>query len=134
MASGSYSGDTGESVVTYKCDTTGIGYSVITDDIKSDFDFLITDIPNALEEVRKEIDSAAVITDAFYFENGNKVNDITQAYQEMSSDITKLNEILNVLHDAFMTDIDNVNAELQNNYGWVIGGYLNKKETKKVSE
>ncbi|HAB65736.1 MAG TPA: hypothetical protein DCE23_00065 [Firmicutes bacterium] len=124
----SYTGQNGDVDVTYSCDTEGIGYSIITDDIRGDFGFLINELPSALREVDSTLAKAASITDGFDFDG---LRDISSAYQEVRSDINQTIGLLKKLHSAFMLDIDNVNAELQNNYGWVIGGHLDKKESKR---
>ena len=104
---------------SYDVDTSGMGYSIITPEIAADFDFLISDLPNKLDEVANYIDQAAGISDAFYFENGDTVQDISEAAEELKNDINNLKGTLSTLHSAFMTDIDEINAELEYNYGWV---------------
>jgi hypothetical protein len=112
---------TGDNKVTasYDVDTSGMGYSIITPDIAADFDFLTGDLPNKLDEVAGFIQDAAGISDAFYFENGDTVQDISEAAEKLTNDINNLKGTLSTLHSAFMTDIDQINAELEYNYGWV---------------
>ncbi len=102
----------------YTCESKDLQYTIIGENIKADFDFLIKDIPDRLDEVLSEISQASSINDAFYFENGSSVSDISKAYDEIKSDIELLKSGLTTLHSAFMTDIDNVNAELENNFGY----------------
>lgn len=102
----------------YTCESKDLQYTIIGDNIKGDFNFINTDIPNKLAEILSEVGAAAAITDAFYFENGGKESDINKAYEEIKADIEKINTGLSTLHSAFMTDIDNVNAELENNFGY----------------
>ena len=77
--SGSHQDGTTKTTVGYSIDTSGIGYSEISPDIREDFKFLINELPDKLDEVMKEIDSAASITDAFTFEPGTAVVDISKA-------------------------------------------------------
>ena len=53
---------------TYSCDTSGFGYSIITDDIKNDFNFLINELPQKLDNAMTELNNAAAIDNAFDFE------------------------------------------------------------------
>lgn len=114
-------GDT-KSTATYSCDTSGFGYSIITDDIRGDFDFLINELPQKLDNAMTEINNAADITDAFYFENQSSVEDLSAAKEEIQQDINNLKRELGLLHTAFMTDIDNINMELEYNFGWPVIG------------
>lgn len=107
----------------YTVDASGVGYSIITDDIKADFDFLLQELPNKLDEVSDEINQAAGITDAFYFENGSSYQDISEAAEKLNTEINNLKGTLGDLHSAFMTDIEQINAELEYNYGWLIVGH-----------
>lgn len=109
-------------VANYSVDTSGFGYSIITDDIRTDFDFLINSLPNKLDEISNELDSATAINDGFNFEGNGKETDISKARDEIKNDIENLKSSLVELHSAFMTDIDNINAELEYNFGWIIIG------------
>jgi hypothetical protein len=122
MASGSGQVGNKKCYANYSVDASGMGYSIITDDIKADFNFLVDDMPNKLDEVGNYIEQAASINDAFYFENGGAVSDITEAADFLKTDIENLKISLADLHTAFMTDIDNINKELEYNYGWLIIG------------
>lgn len=106
----------------YSVDTSGFGYSIITDDIKGDFNFLVDSLPNKLDEITKELDTATAITDGFYFEGSATESDISKARDEIKNDIDNLKTALTELYSAFMTDIDNINAELEYNFGWIIIG------------
>ena len=106
----------------YSVDGGGFGYSLITDDIKGDFDFLISDLPTKLDEAMAEIDAAANITDGFEFSGGASASDISKARDELQKDINALKTSLATLNSAFKTDIDNINAELKYNFGWIIIG------------
>lgn len=130
--SGSHVDGTTKTTVGYSIDTSGIGYSEISQDIRTDFNFLIEDLPNKLDEVMKEIDSAASITDAFTFEPGTAVVDISKAQTELKTDISNLKSALTDLYNAFMNDIDKINDELEYNYGWIIVGDV--KETSRSTE
>lgn len=111
-----------KSTATYRCDTSGFGYTKITDDIKNDFNFLINELPQKLDNAMKELNSAADIETAFYVENQSMVNSIKSAKDEINNDINSLKRELELLHSAFMKDIDNINAELEYNFGWIIIG------------
>lgn len=111
-----------KTTATYSCDTSGFGYSIITDDIRKDFDFLISALPNKLDEVMSEINSSAKISDAFLIENGSSFNDLSIVRDELQKDINTLKTELSTLHSAFMTDIDNINMELEYNFGWIVIG------------
>ena len=130
--SGSHTEGTTKTTVGYSIDTTGIGYSKISPDIKEDFAFLVTDLPDKLDEVAKEIDSAASITDAFTFDTGLAAIDISKAQNELKADISSLKTALSELYFAFMNDIDKINDELEYNYGWIIVGDV--KETSRHTE
>jgi hypothetical protein len=130
--SGSHLDGTTKTTVGYSIDTSGIGYSEISPDIREDFAFLVNDLPDKLDEVMKEIDSAASITDAFTFEPGTAVVDISKAQTELKTDISNLKSALAELYAAFMNDIDKINDELEYNYGWIIVGDV--KETSRQTE
>lgn len=139
MASATRSGSNTEgnkkTTATYSCDTSGFGYSIITDDIKSDFNFLINELPQKLDNAMTKINDAAAINNAFYFENGSVVSDLSAARDEIQSDINSLKTELASLHSAFMTDIDNINMELEYNFGWIIIGEVKgSKRTVTIEE
>lgn len=102
----------------YTCESVDLSYTIIGDGIKEDFNFLTNTIQDKLDEMLSELQTAASVNDAFHFENGVAVSDINKAYEEIKSDVSVAKELLNTLHSAFMTDIDNVNAELENNFGY----------------
>ncbi len=103
---------------SYSIDTSGFGYSIIDDEsgIRDDFKFLIEEMPNKLTEIQRYLDTALGITTAFEF---NDVKDVSNAVTELTADINSLKGTLVDLFNAFMIDIDNVNAELAYNFGWV---------------
>lgn len=101
----------------YTCESANMSYTVIGDNIKEDFAFLTGQIPEKLSLILKEIEEATNISDAFYFENGNEVHDISEAYNKIKNDVELINTGLSTLYNAFLTDINNVNAELENNFG-----------------
>lgn len=113
---------TTKSTATYSVDTSGFGYTKIESDIKDDFKFLVSSLPDKLNDVVQELDCAAAINDAFYVEGSSIETDISKARDEIKNDIEKLKSSLCELYSAFMTDIDNVNAELEYNFGWIIVG------------
>lgn len=101
----------------YTCESANLSYTIIGDNISEDFEFINT-ISTKLDEMLKKLESASSITDAFDIENGGHVSDITKAYNEIKSDVQLMKSGLSTLHSAFMTDIANVNAELENNFGY----------------
>ena len=103
---------------SYSIDTAGFGYSIIDDasGIRNDFDFLIVDMPNKLDEISAYLDAAASVTTGFEVDD---LHDIAQACDNVEKDISTLKTTLAELHSAFMTDIDNINAVLAYNFGWV---------------
>ena len=123
---------------TYSCgDKSGFEYYVLGDDIRKEFDFLkgsgtgTVTIAGNLDEMLKYLKLATSNTDAFYFENGTTVTDLEDTYLEIEKDVKDLRSNLDVLHAAIMTDIDNVNAELDKNFGYWVGRKLARKESKK---
>lgn len=102
----------------YTCEQANLKYTIIGENIKEDFNFLINDLPNQLDEMLKNLNNAASIDNAFYLENSAKINDLMHIYDEISADTNNLKTGLAELYSAFLTDIDNVNAELANNFGY----------------
>lgn len=117
--------DNGETTTktTYSCTKKSMQYTIIGEDIKKDFDFLLPTggICTNLDLMLAELQKAANVTDAFYFENGAVTQDVQHVYEEIKADVSRLKEQLAILHRAFMTDIDNVNAELDFNFGHFVG-------------
>ena len=113
----------------YTCTKKNMQYTIISDEIKKDFDFLLStnSMGNKLDEMLNYLNTAAGITNAFYFENGGSVQDINHVYEEIKNDVSQLKSDLDTLHAAFMTDIDNVNAELEVNFGHWVGYKVNGK-------
>lgn len=113
----------------YTCTKKNMQYTIISDEIKKDFDFLLSTntMGNKLDEMLNYLNTAAGISNAFYFENGGSVQDINHVYEEIKNDVSQLKSDLDTLHAAFMTDIDNVNAELEVNFGHWVGYKVNGK-------
>lgn len=113
---------------TYTCTEEGFAYTIIGEDIKADFDFLKSDnvIGQKLDEMLNYIKTAADIDDAFYFENGSSVYDILHVYDEIKKDVEENKKCLDTLNAAYITAIDNVNAELKTNFGYWAGYKVNK--------
>ena len=122
--------DTSLTTVSYTYDVKDMQYTIIGDNIKNDFKFLIEDIPNLLDESLNTLNKGTSIQDAFYFENGTKVQDLMHVYDEIKRDLDSVKQELATLHSAFMTDIDNVNAELASNFGHIM--FLDIKEAGRV--
>ncbi len=129
-----------EDTTTYeysKGDCSGFEYYVLGNDIRKEFDFLkgsatgTDSIAGNLDECLVHLKKATSNVDAFYFDNGAVVSDLNNLYLEIEKDINDLKDSLNILHAAFMTDIDNVNAELDGNFGYWLGRKLVRKESKK---
>lgn len=122
----------------YSCgNQSGFEYYVLGDDIRAEFDFLkgsgtgTATIAGNLDEMLKYLKTATSNTNAFYFENGSTVQELESTYLEIEKDTNDLKSNLDVLHAAIMTDIDNVNAELDANFGYWVGRKLARKESKK---
>ncbi len=113
----------------YSCTKKNMQYTIISDEIKKDFDFLLSSntMGNKLDEMLNYLNTAAGISNAFYFENGGSVQDINHVYEEIKNDVSQLKSDLDTLHAAFMTDIDNINAELEVNFGHWVGYKVNGK-------
>lgn len=111
----------------YTCKKKNMQYTIISDEIKKDFDFLLSSntMGNKLDEMLNYLNTAAGISNAFYFENSGSVQDINHVYEEIKNDVSQLKSELDTLHAAFMTDIDNVNAELEVNFGHWVGYKVN---------
>ena len=121
----------------YSCESKSLQYTIIGDNIKEDFAFLIKDIPQKLDEVKKELYDAAYVENAFLFQNGGKVvTNLEAMYNEIQKDIETLKVGLNSLHNSLLTDINNVNAELENNYGhWAFNkAVLAGSKTEKIDD
>ena len=103
---------------SYSIDTSGFGYNIFDENspVWEDLEFLITEMPNKLDEIVKYLQDAGSITNAFQF---NDVHDINMACENVITDISVLKSTLAELHAAFVLDIENVNAELAYNFGWV---------------
>lgn len=101
----------------YTCETANLSYTIIGSNISEDFQFL-NRLSEKLDEMLSQIRDVADKTTAFYFENGATANEITHAYNELKNDVALMQSGLSSLYSAFMTDIDNVNAELKNNFGY----------------
>ena len=101
----------------------GLEFYILGDDIKNEFYFLKNEPSNEATIVGKMykmldyLKKACECQDAFYFENGSTVTDLMDTYNEIKKDVDDLGTSLVTLHSAIMTDIDNVNAELETNFG-----------------
>lgn len=100
----------------YSCDKSSMAYTIIGDDIKADFNFLLpgNEMCNKLDEVLMHLKNAAGVE---AFDIDGKYKDIQHVYTEIEKDINELKNGLSTLYNAFVTDIDNVNAELKVNFG-----------------
>lgn len=135
-ASGSDSRVSGNTKTTahYSVNTSGFGYSKITDDIKGDFDFLINDIPTKLDTCITELETANGYA-AFNFEgSGGSEKDLSKVLDEIKLDVSNLKNELSTLHQAFMNDIDDINAELEYNFGWIMIGSVKGTERTEIIE
>lgn len=123
--SGSQTQTEGNKKITanYSVDTSGFGFSIITDDIRNDFNFLTGDMYTKLDEASALLKTAAENQSAFYVDgSGGSVTDLSLAQQEIDRDINTIKTNLQSLRDAIDTAIDQVNAELEYNFGWIIIG------------
>lgn len=106
-----------KTTITYSCTPKDMQYTIIGEEIRKDFDFLTQKIPALLDESLQKLNAAASINDAFYVEGSTKYNDLMHVYDELKQDVSKIKQNLSTVHSRFMTSIDNVNAELENNFG-----------------
>ena len=123
---------------SYSCESQNLQYTIIGDNINEYFKILIQDLPQKLDEVKKELYNAASVTDAFSISNGagSGVDNLNAMYQEIQNDIEVLKVGLGDLRSALLTDIDNINAELESNYGhWAFNkAVLAGKKTETIEE
>lgn len=114
---------------SYSCKKSVLSYTLIGDDIKNDFKFLLPGnaMCNKLDEMIAELNKCLSI-EAFDIDG---LTDISQAVQEIEKDVYDLKNGLSTLYNAFIKDIDNVNAELKLNFGhWAF--YWTKKEASRT--
>lgn len=118
----------------YTCTKKGMQYTIIGEDIKSDFNFLLPgdEISRKLDDMLGELEIAANNVSGFEFSNGSTVRDLQHVYDEISKDVRVIKENLSTLHSALITDIDNVNAELEVNFGYWVGYKVNAGKTTKT--
>ena len=109
----------------YSCDKSSMAYTIIGEDIKADFNFLLpgNDMCNKLDEVLMHLKNAVGV-EAFDINGAYK--DIQHAYDQVEKEIIELKNGLSTLYNAFITDIDNINAELEVNFGHVAFYKCNK--------
>ncbi len=121
----------------YDFDTDQMAFTTLGEDIKDDFNFITSgshkgSLIDMLNDLKGQLKEVCSIGNAFYFDNGsNSVSDLLDAYQDVANDIEDLIESLPNLKNAIDTDIDNVNAELKNNYGKLVRfkkGSIKKQE------
>ncbi len=116
--------------ITYSCKTLGIGYSLITENINEAFNFLIKDIPQNLEEAMKSLESTKNKS-AFSFCRGDSSSgdyeDLTLVCNEIERDINNLKSELSSLYKTLLEDINNINKELEYNFGWAVAGQYKKE-------
>lgn len=123
--SGSQTQTNGNQKITanYSVDTSGFGFSIITDDIRNDFNFLTNEMYTKLDEAANFLKLAAENQNAFYINgSGGNVTDLSLAQQEINNDINTIKNNLQNLRNAIDTAIDQVNAELEYNFGWIVIG------------
>lgn len=130
-----------EDTVTYEysCgNQSGFEYYVLGDDIRKEFDFLKSSavgnntIAGNLNEMMNYVKSASSNSSAFLISgNSGTESDLNKFQSEMEQYVNDLKSCLDTLHSAVMTDIDNVNAELDANFGYWKGRKLFRHESKK---
>lgn len=125
---------------TYTCgDQTGFEYYILGDDIRKEFDFLKStnasesSISGNLRQMLECVKRASDNTSAFYVSDGagNTENRLEDLESEINGYVRQLESSLDILHSAIMTDIDNVNAELDLNFGYWKGRKLARHESEK---
>lgn len=125
---------TTKTTTKYTCEAADMSYTIISDDIKNDFNFLKDggELYSKIEEIEGYIKSAAGVLDPFDV-NG------TRSVDKMKDDILKQTTLLKsgliALNSAFITDINNVNAELSTNFGhWAFSKVKNAGKTTETVE
>lgn len=97
-------------------------YMQIRDEAKKDFQFLIDEtsgLPSKLNEMLEELKIACMNNSAFYIKNGEGTinTDLNKSYEEINNDVKILKTNLLELYQELINDIDNINNELQGNFG-----------------
>ena len=112
----------GNDNVTYDCEQKSFSYTIIGDNIKADFDFLKRggELSDKLHKFLDLIQEANDNENAFSF--NDTCNSLDGFYDNVKKEVDSLEGSLETLHSAFMTDIDNINAELKVNFGYWLGG------------
>ena len=127
----------GKTKTTYNLDAGTMDFTLLDDSIKADFNFLTSNyngkcLSDVLDTLKRKLKAACSISNAFYFENGSNVDDLMAAYDEIVGDIEEALAEIPTLRNHIDTAIDNINAELKNNYGWPVRfkkGHITKTET-----
>ena len=134
----SYDSDGNKVKTTYSLNADTMDFTLLDDSIKADFNFITSggshgSLIDKLETLKGKLKTACSVSNAFYFDNGSgQVDDLMVAYEEIAADIEAAIAELPTLKSAIDTDIDNINAELKNNYGWPVRfkkGSITKTET-----
>lgn len=118
--------------IHYTSSKEAFHYTIIGENIKSDFNFLTSDMYTGLDEFMKYIHDAGAIK-AFNFNDSHF--DISNLEPELQSDVNQLKSSLEALKNSLIKDVDNVNAELKVNFGYWVGGRAREagRETHTVS-
>ncbi len=121
----------------YTATEENLKYTVIGDNIKSDFDFLTDSASESgicywVGEAEKHIKEAA---SRLPFHVGS-FKDIDHAYNQLIPEFEGLKAGLGELRTAIGVDIDNINAELELNFGYIsfVFASRRKKEAARVED
>lgn len=126
MGKYTYTTTNGDTTISteYSCDKKAFAYTTISDDIKIWFDFLLENgsICSNLNQMLTYLQAAADIQNGFEIksEAGNS-KDIQHVYKQINSEVAKLKKSMVELHNALDKDVDNINAELDVNFGYWTG-------------
>lgn len=112
--------------ITYNCSSSAFAYTIMGDDIKKDFDFLLEEgeLGSLLNQFLDDLKTACDVENPFNFNDTH--TDISKLYTEIQANVNDLKTSLVTLNSALKTDIDNVNAELKTNFGYWVGGKVNE--------
>lgn len=126
MGKYTYTTTNGDTTISteYSCDKKSFAYTTISDDIKIWFDFLLENgsICNNLNQMLNYLQSAADIQTGFNIScDAGSSKDIQHVYKQINEEVNKLKSSMVELHNALDKDVDNINAELEVNFGYWTG-------------
>ena len=116
----------------YNVEIKSMEYTVMGEEIKEDFAFINTTLKDKIDEALNYFLDGSEIDDAFYVENTGAYSDLMHAYEVIKEDVELAKTQLDELHASCIDAIDQVNAELEYNFGHIL--FCKKVEAKKGSD